>query len=135
MTLIFYKNYMTRWQTFFDSYRFFLLKFIVPLEKFSLIWRHHHCRWRAAYFDLCSALMVIEHWGFFNVPHPLRHGPTAYYGHLRGPVTRTHVAERLAVELSVPVLRLGSVATGDRTQISRMRGERSTSTSPRRWFI
>ena len=22
------------------------------------------------------ALMAIEQWGFFNVPHPLRHGPT-----------------------------------------------------------
>ena len=45
------------------------LKFIVPLENFSLI-----CRWRAANFDLCSALMAIELWGFFNVPHLLWHG-------------------------------------------------------------
>ena len=34
---------------------------------------------------------------------PLRHGPTVYDGHLRGPVTLTPVAERLAVELSLPV--------------------------------
>ena len=45
----------------------------------------------------------IEQWGFFNVPHRLRHGPTVYNGHLRGPVTLTPVAERLAVELSLPV--------------------------------
>ena len=29
-------------------------------------------------FDLCSALMAIEQWVFFNVPHLLRHGPTLY---------------------------------------------------------
>ena len=28
------------------------MEFIVPLEKFSLIWRRHHCWWRAANFDL-----------------------------------------------------------------------------------
>ena len=87
------------------------MEFIVLLENFSLIWRRHHCRWRAAHFDLCSALLVIEQWGFFYMPHPLRHGPTVYNGHLRGPVTLTPNAERLAVELSLPV-RLRSVATG-----------------------
>ena len=70
------------------------LKFIVPLENFSLIWRRHHCRWRAANFDLCSALMAIEQWGFFNVLHLLRQGPTVYNSHLRGPVTLTPVAEQ-----------------------------------------
>ena len=82
---------------------FVSLVFIVQLENFSLIWRRHHCRWRAANFDLCSALMAIEQCGFFNVPHPLRHGPTVYNGHLRGPVTFTPVAERLAMKLSQPV--------------------------------
>ena len=83
-------------------------------------------------FYLCSALMAVEQWGFFNVPHPLRHGPTVYNGYLRGPVTLTCVVERLAVELSYLFLRLRSVATGDRIPISSMRGERSTSTPPRR---
>ena len=87
-----------------DMFFFVCLEFIVPLENFSLIWRRHHCRWRAANFDLCSALTTIEQWGSFNVPHPLRHGPTVYNGHLRGPVTITPVNERLAVELSLPVL-------------------------------
>ena len=66
--------------------------------------------------------------------NPLRYGPTVYNGHLRGPVTLTPVAERLAVELSLPVLflRLMSVATGDRTLISYMRSERFTPTPPRR---
>ena len=50
------------------------------------------------------------------MPDPLRHGPTVYNGHRRGPVTLSPVAERLAVELSLPVfLRLRSVATGDQT--------------------
>ena len=48
----------------------FVCLFFVPLENFSLIWRHHHCRWRAANFDLCSALIVIEQWGCFSVPEP-----------------------------------------------------------------
>ena len=38
------------------------LEFFVPLENFPLIWRSHHCRWRNANFDLCSALMAIDHW-------------------------------------------------------------------------
>ena len=81
-------------------YLFVCLKFIVPLENFSLIWRHHHCRWRAPNFDLCSALMAIEQWGFFNVPNLLRHGPTLYNGHLRAPMTLASVIEHLAVEPS-----------------------------------
>ena len=78
-----------------------LLKFFFPLEKFSLIWRRHHCRWKTANVDLCSALMTIEQWGFFSVPHLLWHGVSVYNGHLRGLVTP--VAERLAVELLLPV--------------------------------
>ena len=39
--------------------------------------------------------------------------PTVYHGHLRGPVTLTSVAERLAVELSLPVFT---------TQVCRDRG-------------
>ena len=63
------------------------LGFFVPLEIFSLIWRRHHCRWRAANFDLISALKAIEQWGFFCVPHLLWHGASVYNGHLQGPVT------------------------------------------------
>ena len=82
---------------------FVCLEFIVPLENFSLILRRHHCRWSSANFNLCSALMAIEQWGFFSVPHPMRLGPTLYNCHLRGTMTLTPVAERLAVELSQPV--------------------------------
>ena len=82
---------------------FVSLGFIVPLENFSLIRRRHHCRWRAANFDLCSALMAIKEWGFFSVPHLLWHGASVYNDHLRGPVTLTPIAELVAVELSLPV--------------------------------
>ena len=82
---------------------FVCMEFIIPLENFSLIWKPHHCRWRSANFDLCSALMAIEQWGFFNVPHLLWHGPTIYNGNFRGPVKLIPVAERLAVELLVNV--------------------------------
>ena len=71
--------------------------FIVPLENFSLKWL------KVSNFDLCSALMAIEQWGFLSVPHLLWHGASVYNGHLRGPVTLTPIAERLAVELSLPV--------------------------------
>jgi hypothetical protein len=36
------------------------LLFYVPLENLSLIWRRHHCRWRAAKFR--SVLGVPSHW-------------------------------------------------------------------------
>ena len=78
----------------------------VTLENFSLIWRRHHCRWRAEY-DQCSALMAIEQRVFFSVPHLLKHGASVYNGHCRGSVvvtvTSAPIAERLAVELSLPV--------------------------------
>ena len=54
--------------------------FFVPLENCSLIWRRHHCRWRAANFDLCSALVTIEQWGFFSMSHLLWHGASVYNG-------------------------------------------------------
>ena len=46
----------------------------------------------------------LSKWEFFSMPHILWHGTSVYNGHLRGPVTLTPVAERLAVKLSQPVL-------------------------------
>ena len=86
-----------------------LLEFIVPLENFSLIWRRHHCRWRAANFYVCSALMAIEQLGFFNVPHLLLHGPTLYNGHLRHSHMLPSVWQWRCHYL---LLRLRSIATG-----------------------
>ena len=77
------------------TWLFVSLWFFVPLENFSLIWKRHNCRWRAANLDLCSALMaIIEQWGFFSVPHLLWHGASIYDGHLQGPVTITPNVER-----------------------------------------
>ena len=78
--------------------------FIVRLEKFSIIWRRHHIAGEGLQnLDLCSALMAIEQWGFFNVPHLLCHGACIYNCQIQGHVTLTPIAERLAVELSLPV--------------------------------
>ena len=76
---------------------------LVPLENFSLIWRRHHYRWRAAHFDPCSALMTIEQWGFLSVTHLLWHGASVYNGHLRGSTHDTHTYRR--------ALRSGAVTT------------------------
>ena len=75
------------------------LGFFFPLKNVSLIWRRNHYGWRASNFDLCWALT----WGFLSVPHLLWHWASIYIGHLRGPVTLAPTAERLAVELSLPV--------------------------------
>ena len=56
-------------------------------EVFAHFWTRYHCRWKAANFDLCSALMAIEQWGFLCVAKLLWHGASVYNGHLRGPVT------------------------------------------------
>ena len=92
--------------------------FYVSLENFSLIWRRLHDRRKAAKIGLYLKLMAIEHWEFFSVPRLLLHGASVYSGHLRGPVTLTPVAERLAVELSLPV-------SSKKNYTFRFRGERS----------
>ena len=60
----------------------FCLLFSIPLENCSLIWRCHHYWWRATSFDLYSALMAIEQWGFFSVSHLLWHGTSFHNCHL-----------------------------------------------------
>ena len=74
-------------------------RFSVPLENFSLIWRRHHTWWRA----LCSALMVIEQCGFFNVQHRLWHGTTFLKVISEDPWPLTPVAECGAVITGVTV--------------------------------
>ena len=53
-----------------------------PVWEISLIWRRHHYWWRAAHFVICSALVAIEQWGFFRVPHLLWRGAFVYNGYL-----------------------------------------------------
>ena len=82
-----------------------VLYFFVPLKYFSLIWRrHHHCRWRAPNFDPCLALMAIDQWRFFSMPHLQWHSASVLDDRLRGPVTLAPNAEHLAMELSLPIL-------------------------------
>ena len=108
------------------------LEFIVPLENFSLIWRRHHCRWRAANFDLCSNLWPLSSEGSLTrhtycdtgLPFIMVISEDPWHSHLLPSVWQW--------SCHYLFLRLRSVATGDRTPISRMRGERSSSTPPRR---
>ena len=60
-----------------------------PTREFSLTRRRHHYWWRAANFNLCSALIAIEQWGFFSVQHLLWHKASVYNCHFWGPVTLT----------------------------------------------
>ena len=53
-----------------------------PTRQFFTHIKRHICRWRAANFDLCSALMAIEQWGFLSVPHQLWYGASVYDGYL-----------------------------------------------------
>ena len=92
-------------QHFINSTFYFVCLFFVPPENISLIWRHHHYRWRTTNFDLNSKLMAIKQWGFLNVPHLLWHGPTLYDGHILRPLTLTAFAEIVAVGLSLPELK------------------------------
>ena len=69
------------------------------LSSHSRIFQHY--LWRVANFDLCSALMAIEQWRFFSVPHLLWHGVSVYNGYLRSAVTLTTTSKRLVVEPEV----------------------------------
>ena len=93
-------------------------EFIVPLENFSLIWRRHHYRWRAANFDLCSELMAIEQWGFFSVPHLLWHGSSIIMVIFEGPWHSHLLPSVWQWSCHYLFLRLGSVAAGNRIQPS-----------------
>ena len=70
------------------------------IDNILLIWRRHHCQWRDANFNLCSALIEIEHLGLFSVPYLPGHSASVYYHHLWVPVAFTVVAKRISVELS-----------------------------------
>ena len=68
--------------------------------------------------------MAIAQWGFFSVPYLLRDGSSLYNGHLLEPVTLAPVDGVLCSGAVTTCLNdLASVATGNRTPISRMQGE------------
>ena len=82
---------------------FCCLGFIVPLEEFFAHMETSTLPAQGCEFYLFSALMAIEHWGFFSVPHLVWHGASLYNGHIREHVTLTPIAEPLAVELPLPI--------------------------------
>ena len=89
------------------SKKLFLFVFSFDFSSHSRIFHSHGhvtiALWRPANIDLCSAFMAIEQWGFSNVPHLLWHGASVYNSHLQWPVPVTPIAQRLAVELLLPV--------------------------------
>ena len=107
-----------------------LFVIFVPLENFSLIWRRHHCRWSAANFDLCSALMVIEQWGFYSVSYLLWHGASVCNGYLRGPVTLTHCRAFDSEALITCFYDLGLSLLGFEHPTFRLQDERSNRLRP-----
>ena len=70
-------------------------------QSFFLFFGRHHYRWRVANFDICSVLLDIEQWVFIycDTGHPfiMVISEDPWYSH-------QSVAERVAVELSLPVL-------------------------------
>ena len=96
----FAKHYIYAYVCFFVCLMFFrpTREFLTHIEK-SLLPVKGRIFW--------PILDTHGHWAvgfFFSVPHILWHGASDYHGHLRGPLILTSVAERLAVELSLPVL-------------------------------
>ena len=83
---------------------FVCLEFFVPLKNFHSFGDTPIAGEWVQKIDQYSTLMVIEQWGFFSVPHELWHRASVYNGHLRGPLTLTPNAERLATVLSLLVL-------------------------------
>ena len=95
--------------------KFCFCLFCPTREFFTYIWKRHNGRWRAANFDLCSALMAIEQRVFFSVPpHLLWHEASVYNGQLRRPATLKPITERLATTYYL-FLRLRPVEAGYRT--------------------
>ena len=88
---------------------FVCLGFFVPLENFSFIWRLHHCWWRTANFDLCSNSWPLSSEGsltchtYCDTGHP-------FIMVIFEDTWHSPIAERLTVELSLPVLRTWSLA-------------------------
>ena len=89
----FFQNMWNSWNYINRSKFFYFLVCLFgvyrPIREFFTHMEKSPLPVKGCKFDLCSALMTIEQWGFFSVLHLLRHGPTLYNGHLRGPVTLT----------------------------------------------
>ena len=81
-----------------------------PTRDFSLTWRRLHCRWRAANFDLCSALLAIERCHTHCDTGLLVISEDPWHSHLLPSVWQW--------SCHYLFLRLRSVSTGDRIRFS-----------------
>jgi hypothetical protein len=61
------------------------LRFYAPLKNISLIWRRHHCRWRAAKIRPMLGAQGLWAGGIFIVPHLLWHGTSVFPVSSEGP--------------------------------------------------
>ena len=114
--------------TFFPFFSVFFSVFVggflgvVRLDNFKRIWRRHHCRLKAPNVDLRSALMIIEQWGFFSVPHLLLDSNILLlWSSLR--TCFTHIYFRAFITPSI--FYLGLLYVGFEHPTFCMRGERS----------
>ena len=120
---------------FFWIYMFFGLEFFVPLENFSLIWRRHHCQWRVTILTYARQLRSLSSEGSLSChtysdtlnPFIMVISEDPWHSHLLPSVWQWNCHYLF--------LRLGFVPTEERTPISRMREESSTSTPSRRAII
>ena len=80
------------WSQKYQHCLFCLFGFFRPTREFSLIWRRHYYG-EGLQILIYARLSLPLQWGFFGKPHLLWHGASVYYGHLRGPVTLTPIAE------------------------------------------
>ena len=103
--------------------------FSVPLENFSLIWRRQMAGEGLQMLTFVRLSLPFRSEGS-STCHTYCDTGESFISHLRGPVTLTPVAERLAVKLSLLIL-ITLVCPGDRTPISRLRGECCTTKLPR----
>ena len=98
----------------------------------GFLWKRHHYRWRIANFDLCSALIAIEQWGFFSVPHLLWQGASVYHGLLRGPVIHTYCRAFSTGAVTTRFYDLGLSRLGFEHQTFCLRDQRSNPLHHRR---
>ena len=77
---------------------FVCLGFLVLLENFFTHMETSPSLVKGCKFWPMLGIHAIEQWKFFSVPHLLWYGTSVYNSHLRGPVTLSVIAERLAVE-------------------------------------
>jgi hypothetical protein len=66
------------------------LLFYVPLKNFSLMWRRHHCQWRAIKISLC-----FEQGGIFIVSHLLWHRTSVFPVSSEGPLQSLAISRLL----------------------------------------